>query len=136
MRITRRSPLAAPLLVLALAACSSDESTGPNPALIGDWNATSIIALGTDFIAGGMTLVATVNNDGTYALDITGDLMGACDPGPDCVVTGDYTATATQITFDPGSPDEATLNYSISGNNLTLSGNIGGIPVTFAFTRV
>ena len=136
MRITRRSLLAASFLAVALAACSSDESTGPDPALIGVWNATSINALGTDLIADGMTLVATVNNDGTYELDITGDLMGACTPGPDCVVTGDYSATATQITFDPGTPDATTLNYSISGNNLTLSGNIGGIPVTFAFTRV
>ena len=136
MRITRRSLFAASFLAVALAACSSDESTGPDPALIGDWNATSIVALGTDLIADGMTLVATVNNDGTYELDITGDLMGACDPGPDCVVTGDYTATATQITFDPGTVDQTVLNYSISGNNLTLSGNIGGIPVTFAFTRV
>ena len=135
MRVTRRSLFAGSFLAVALAACSSDESTGPNPALIGVWNATSINALGTDLIADGMTLVATVNDDGTYALDITGDLMGACDPGPDCVVTGDYTATATQITFDPGSVDETKLNYSISGNNLTLSGNIGGIGVTFEFTK-
>ena len=136
MRITRRSLFAASVLAVALAACSSDESTGPNPALIGVWYATSITALGTDLIADGMTLEATVNNDGTYALDITGDLMGACDPGPDCVVSGDYSATATQITFDPGTPDATTLNYSISGNVLTLNGNIGGIPVMFAFIRV
>jgi len=136
MRIARRSLIAASFLAAALAACSEDSPAGPDPALIGVWNATSINALGTDLIADGMTLVATVNNDGTYELDITGDLMGACDPGPDCVVTGDYSATATQITFDPGSVDETRLNYSISGNNLTLSGTIGGIPVVFAFTRV
>ncbi len=135
MRITRRSLFAAASLVVVLAACSEDKATGPDPALIGVWNATSINALGTDLIADGMTLTATVNNDGTYELDITGDLMGACDPGPDCVVTGDYTATATQITFDPGTVDQTVLSYSINGNNLTLSGNIGGIPVTFAFTR-
>jgi hypothetical protein len=136
MRIARRSLVAASFLVAVLAACSEDSPAGPDPALIGVWNATSILVPGTDLIADGMTLTATVNNDGTYELDITGDLMGACDPGPDCVVTGDYSATATQITFDPGSVDETTLNYSISGNNLTLGGNIGGIPVTFAFTRV
>ena len=32
--------------------------------------------------------------------------------------------------------DQTVLNYSISGNVLTLSGTIGGIPVTFAFVRV
>lgn len=131
----RRSLFGAAFLAAALAACSEDKATGPDPALIGTWNATSINALGTDLIADGMTLTATVNNDGTYALDITGDLMGACTPGPDCVVTGDYTATATQITFDPGTADQAVLNYSINGNNLTLTGTISGIPVTFAFTR-
>ncbi len=137
MHFRIRSLLAASLVVAALAACSSDKATGPDPALIGTWNATSFMALGQDLIQqGGMTLEATLTNANTYTLDVTGDLTGNCDPGPDCVVTGNYSATAAQITFDPGTVDAVTFNYSIAGSTMTLTGNIGGIPATITLQKV
>lgn len=134
MRHHLRFPFAALLVAAALAACSED-ATGPNPALIGSWNVTSFNALGQDFIANGMTMQVTFAAD-TYTLDVTGDLSGSCNPGPDCVVTGNYSATASQLTFDPGTVDAVTFNYSITGSNITLTGSIEGIPVTITGTKV
>lgn len=136
MHLRARSLLATSLLVAALAACSSDEATGPDPALIATWNCTSFSALGQDFIQQGMTLQATFTNADTYTLTVTGDLTGNCNPGPDCVVNGTYSATATQITFDPGTVDAVTFNYSIVGNTMTLTGNIEGIPATITLEKV
>jgi len=136
MQLRTRSLLAASLVVAALGACSSDEATGPNPALIATWNCTSFMALGQDFITQGMTLEATFTNANTYTLDVTGDLTGNCNPGPDCIVNGNYSATATQITFDPGTADAVTFNYSIAGSTMTLTGNISGIPATITLQQV
>jgi hypothetical protein len=127
-------------IAASITACGSDGDgnvgTGPNNALYDSWNATSFQALGTDFIADGMTLVITFNVAGTYTLDITNDLIGACDPDPDCTTGGDFTGSASQITLDPGSPDEVTFNYSIVGTTLTLTGSIEGNPVTITLERV
>lgn len=39
--------------------------------------------------------------------------------------TGQYSATGSRITFDPGL-SEFTLNYSISGDVLTMAGSVMG----------
>ncbi len=136
MRRIRHSALATAGIVALLAACSSDSGTSPaDPALIGTWNVTSFQALGQDFIAQGMTMIATFTNAGTYTLDVTNDLTGTCDPGPDCVAMGDYSATATQFTFDPGTVDAVTFSYTIVGTTLTFTGSISGVPVTVTATK-
>ena len=91
--------------------------------------------MGQDVIAQGMTLTITLTATGTYTLVVTADLIGSCDPGPNCTQTGAYTSTATTITVDPGTVDEVTLNYTIQGTTLTLTGSIDAIPVTIVFTK-
>jgi hypothetical protein len=123
----------------AFTACSSDDSNAPAPvpgsALRASWNVTSFATAADDFIAQGMVLVITFKSDGTYALTVTNDLVGICNPGPNCVEGGDYTATATTVTLDPGTVDEVVFDYTIAGTTLTMNGDIGGTPVTITATK-
>lgn len=125
-------------LTPGITACGSDGNGGttPNIALYAAWNVTSFVGLGTDFIADGMTMVVTIDAAGTYTAAVTNDLIGTCSPGPDCVTGGDFTATATRITLDPGSQNGVTFNYSIAGTAMTWTGNIDGNPVTITMERV
>lgn len=128
------------LLPGLLTGCSDDDSNGPAPApgaaLVASWNVTSYAIPAEDFIPQGMSLVITFNSNGTYGLVVTNDLIGICDPGPNCVDGGDYTATATIVTLDPGTADETTLNYVITGNSLTMNGDVGGLTVTVQATKI
>lgn len=117
-----------------LAAC--DDSTGPDDAtLVGVWSATSISALGTDFVANGMVLTVTLDDSGTYTFEVENDLIGVCDPDPDCSEDGTYTSTDTQITLDPGTEDEVTFNYTITGSTMTWGGSLGGVQANLTFTK-
>ncbi len=129
---------AAATLAPAVSGCGSDGKggTGPNVALYADWNVTSFQALGTDFIADGMTMAITFDAGGTYAVVVTNDLVGICDPDPNCITGGDFTATGTTVTLDPGSVDEVAFNYSIVGTTMTFTGSIGPDPVTITLERV
>lgn len=138
---SHRSPLiVAFALAAALApmgsACSSDGGNGPGDALIASWNATSFMVQGTDAIADGMSLVMTFESGGTYTLEFTNDQIGACNPGPDCTQTGTLEFTGSHFTLDAGTVDEVTLNYSIQGDTMTITGTIDAIPVTIVLTRV
>lgn len=128
------------LLAVALTACSSDDSNGPAPApgaaLHASWNVTSFATAADDFIAQGMVLVITYKSDGTYTLTVTNDLVGICNPGPNCVASGDYTATAATVTLDPGTVDEVVFDYAIVGTTLIMNGDIGGTPVTLTATKI
>lgn len=139
----RRRTISTAVVALALgwavAGCSSDEpSTAPgvNPAVVGTWNATSFLAGGTDFITQGMGLSFVLSANGTYSFNITNDQGGLCDPGmTDCTDTGNYTASGTQIVLDPGTTDTETLNYSISGTTMTITGNIDGTAITVVLNK-
>lgn len=140
MRFTRAMLVAqlcaTSILTPWITGCSDDDDgTGPNSPLVGSWNATSIVALGNDLIALGMDLTLTLSEAGDYTLDISGDLIGACEPNPSCTQTGAYTNTETEITLDPGTAEEVTLSYVIQGTTLTLTGAINGTPVAFTFAR-
>ena len=124
---------------LPVLACTDDgTSTGPAPgaALVGTWEATSFSTDTEDFIAQGMTLRITLNADKTYEIEFTNDLVGACTPGPDCINTGDYGATVSTLTIDPGTADQTVFVYNIKGAELTLTGQIGGIDVTIVLDQV
>ncbi len=124
---------------LALPGCSEDNNpAGPAPgaALVGSWDATSFVAGADDFIAMGMTLQITLNADKTYEIEFTNDLVGACNPGPDCLDSGDYASTVSTLTIDPGTPDQTVFVYAIAGNELTLTGQIDGIDVTIVLVRI
>ncbi len=149
MLALHRRTIPAAVLTLALgwgiAGCSSDEggtSPGVNPAVIGTWNATSFVAQGTDFITQGMGFSIVFNSNGTYSFNITNDPAGApwepfCDGGaPDCSYTGSFTATGSQIVLNPGTIDQETLNYSISGTTMTFTASIELTPITVVLDRI
>ena len=129
------------LLVVGLAggitAACDDDSTGPDEdAIIGTWVATSSLALGTDFIADGMSLTMTFEDGGTFSLSVENSQAGICDEDfTDCVESGSFTYTDTTLTLDPSTADETVFGYSIAGNTLTLSGMIDIVPVTLTATR-
>jgi hypothetical protein len=136
---TRRS-FSFPLLfaflagVLILSGCSDDPVTDP---LVGLWNVTSFSALGSDFIADGMSLHVLLTAADTYTLDVIGDLVGICgESETDCSSTGAYTSTTAQITLDPDTEDVTTFDYTIQGSTMTWTGDIDGNPVTIAMSRV
>lgn len=124
-------------LGVGIAGCSDDEdATGPgaiNPAVLGNWDATSFVAGGTDFIGQGMTFSFFFGSDGAYSFSVTGDLAGICDTGTSCSDVGDFTASATQIVLDPGTIDETFINYSISGTVMTTTLDLDGTSATIVF---
>ena len=132
-------PLAVALATLA-GGCSDDPPAPLPSLLVGTWDATSISAFGQDLIAQGMTLSVTFASNGNFTIEVTGDLTGQCDPGPDCTLTGTYTSTPTTVTVDPNTDptaaDQLTFNYFIQGVTLMLTGSIQGIPVSITATKV
>jgi len=122
-----------------LATIVFDNTTPPSPpppAVVGTWNATSFDAGGTELIALGMSFSFNFGSNGAYTITITNDQGGLCDVGTDCVETGPYTATDTQIVLDPGTVDEAILNYSISGTTMTVNADIDGTLITVVLNKV
>ena len=144
MLALHRRTIPAAVLTLALgwgiAGCSSEEggtSPGVNPAVVGTWNATSLVVQGSDLIAQGMSLSLVFNSNGTYSFNITNDQAGLCDPGvADCFDSGSFTATGSQIVLDPGTIDQETLNYSISGTTMTLTATLDLTPITVVLDRI
>lgn len=65
------------------------DNTAPGAALVASWNATSFTGQGQDYIAQGMALTVRFTDAGTYSVAFTNDLVGACNPGPDCTNNGD-----------------------------------------------
>ena len=73
-----------------------------------------------------MGFVITFIDESEHFFTITNDVAGFCDTGTSCTDDGEFSATATSVTFDPGTPDAVTLSYAVSGNTLTLSGTFYG----------
>jgi hypothetical protein len=138
MPILRRfwSPAFALIAASILAVSACDSGNGPSNPLIGSWDATSFTAQGTDFIANGMSLVLTFEKGGTYTVAFTNDLIGACNPGPDCSDGGDFVRTGNQVTLDPGTVDETIFTYAIQGSTLTLTGDINGTATTIVLDKI
>ncbi len=136
------APIRALTQFVAIAAAASvlsgcDDSTSPRASgLVGTWKAESVTALATDFIAAGMALSATLTDGGGYTLNVANDASGFfCETGTDCIPSGTYTHTDTQITFDPGEATALTFTYSIQGSTMLFSGVIGGATASLTFTR-
>jgi len=135
----RSSVLFAGLAATALiAGCGDDGPTGNSPAspLVGTWIARNLETPNGDAIVdGGMSLVATIGDAGTYSFNITNDQVGLCNPGPDCDISGSITNTDNTVTIDFGDTD-ATVTYSITGDTMTWLGNIDGEQVAIIFNRL
>ncbi len=131
-------------LIVALAivavtpGCDDDngELTGPAAELVGSWTATSFVVGGIDLVAGGLSVTFNLADDGTYSSTVSGDAVGVfCDQAANCTESGNFEATSSSITFDPGTEDEITLSYSIDGDTLTVSGTSDGETISATFQR-
>ena len=137
----RSFALMAQLSVAALvgfAACDDDDDDtglGPTLPIVGTWSATSLVANGEDLVAGGMTLNATFDDSGVYVFHIVGDLLGLCGGESECNVTGNWTGTESTITINPGE-DPTTISYVTTGETLTLTGSLEGVPATIVFEKL
>lgn len=125
--------------LLLTAGCGDDDPTGTgssNP-LVGTWNATSFVVGGFDLIDAGATFSLTLAAGGTESSTITGDTsMFFCETTVDCTDSGTWTSTSTTLTFDPGTVDEFTVTYTISGSTLNFSGTIESTLLSGTFTKV
>jgi len=125
-------------LASAVAGCSDSETStapGVNAAVVGTWNATSFVVMGNDLIPPlGVSFVFNAN--GTFALNFTNDQGDFCDPMEvNCGETGNYTSTSTTITLDPGTADETTLSYSISGSTMTINATVDGEAIVVVLNK-
>jgi len=112
--------------------------TNPTPAspLVGTWNATSWTNSTGDQIANGMGFNAVIAQNGTVTLNMTGDLTGLCNPGPNCTRTGTWTSNGSTLTIS-SDPDVLSLNWSMNNdqNQMTWTGNLGGEATTIVFNK-
>ena len=132
---TRRMAAAFAIASIApmVVGCGDDNIVDPDLALLGSWNATVLLVDGEDLIDGGMTLSFTFNANGEYSYSVTGDLLEFCEAVAACSDGGDFTATGTQFTLDPGTLDEVLLSYSVTGSTLTVTGTVDGFVLDWTF---
>lgn len=124
------------VLVPVLSSCGDDSTEPEDTTLVGTWEAQSFTALGTDFIADGMGLTVTLEDGGMYTFEVSNDQIGICsDQSLDCSEGGQYMYTDTELTIDPGTPDEVTFGYTIQGSTMTWNGSIDSVPATVVFTK-
>lgn len=113
-------------LVLALAACGDDDSTGPNSDLIGAWTATEVELVSVadpqvseELIGQGGALEVELNANATFAMTITfpgeapEDITGTWSASQD-VLTVQFTQSGFPITWQ--------FDYVLAAGELTLTG--------------
>jgi hypothetical protein len=129
--------LCAAALVSAAAGCEDDDDdTDPTPVspLVGTWDATSLTTPTGNALDNGMSLTTVIGSTGTIALNVTGDQLGLCDPGPDCTVTGTWTNVGNTLTITSGT-DVITLTWTMAGEEMTWTGTIEGVATTVVFDK-
>ncbi len=147
MRVRHANRLVALFVALAFvpltAGCGGDdgEPTGGNgqaDPLLGTWTATSFVVDGLDIIPGGTSISFSLISGGSYTLSVTNDNQTTflCGGSFNCSDSGDFTSTSSTIVFDPGTVDEFSLNYTLSGTTLTVSGSVEGQSVSGTFQKV
>jgi hypothetical protein len=140
MRIPRNAylvGLCAVLMMPLAAGCSDDLEPTPPPdsPVTGTWLATSIVTPTGDAVVDGMSIVATMNDAGTFSLNIAGDVLGICDTGPDCNITGTWTTTETTVTLEFTGQD-TTITYGADAGTMTWGGTFNGEDVFITFNRI
>lgn len=114
----------------------------PVPELIGTWVSTHLSGPdGEEISEGGATttLAFTFEANGSYSYASTfspPDMF--CDPDVSCVGQGSYVADGDldALEFDPGDPDGLTMQLSVMGDQLTLSGDFDGGINDWTFSRL
>lgn len=135
VRALLTSLCAAAVMSVAASCDDDDDDTNPTPnPLVGTWDATSLMLPTGDAIQGGMALNIVIGSTGTIALNVTGDMLGLCNPGPDCTLSGSWTSTANTITITSGT-DVITLNYTLVGEEMTWTGTIEGVATTVVLDK-
>lgn len=129
-------------VLLTAVSCGDDDSPTappppPNSSILGSWSATSVVVDGVDQVPNGLQLDLFFEAEPHYDIFATNDNLGViCEGGATtCQASGEFSLTANQITFDPGEPDELTLSYTVSGDQLTLNGTIDGSSIVGTFSR-
>lgn len=140
MRIRRKAYLVGLCAVLTMplaAGCSDDLEPTPPPSspVTGTWLATTIETPTGDATVDGMSIVANMNDAGTFSLNIAGDVLGLCDPGPDCSIVGTWTTTSTTVTLE-FTGQEQTVTYGADGGTMTWTGSFNGENVVITFNRL
>lgn len=136
-----RALLTLVLIAITPVACSDDDDDPNGPPdtdpLVGTWNATSLLADGTELLGGGLAFSISFDEDGTYTTQVSGDVLGVfCEPPQTaCGDSGDYTNTSTTLTLDGGTADETVVSYVIAGDVLTLTGDLDGTAAVLVFSR-
>jgi len=130
-----RNTLVVGFFLAAVIACGDDSTSPAGNTIVGIWDAATFSALGTDLIADGMSLTVSINGSGNYTFAFTNDLVGACDPGPNCTQAGTYEVTGNNVTFDPTNGDSFDFDFSFqqSGSKMTWTGLIDGNAATITF---
>ena len=127
-----------PMLLFALACGSDPADPDIDEAFVGNWFATSFVIDGEELVtpAGGLSVSFGFFSDGSYQFIVGGDEnFYFCNVTPSCVDDGDFSFTGSVITLDPGTVDELGLQYSVSADTLTVSGNLDGVPFSAVFER-
>lgn len=120
-----------------LAACGDGGPTSLDDLpqdLVVTWFATSLSVAGDELLDDGTRLQLTFTATGTYEFNATKDIRAfVCDDGVfDCIVSGEFDASTTEVIFDPG-PDEARLSASLIDSVLRLTGSADGQSLDLTF---
>lgn len=130
--------IALPLFVFALACGDDPADVNIDEAFIGNWNSTNFVVDGEELITATSSFFVSFGffSDGSYQVLTSGDEnLFLCDVTPSCVNDGDFAFTGSVITLDPGTVDEFALQYSVTVNTLSVSGNFDGVPFSATFVR-
>lgn len=138
---TRRSFTPILLAVAALVVgpgCESSTDPEIDEVFVGDWISTSFTLGGVEQMVPGASFYISMGlyDDMSYQFIVGGDDSGLlCDGPPSCQEQGDYEYTASRITMDPGTADAFSMQYSVSGNVMTLSGSLDGTSFSGSLER-
>ena len=106
---------------------------------VGSWTATSIIRDGVEILVEtDLSLNLTFRSDLTFSESVSGDTGHLfCDDATDCTDDGTYVFTSTLLSICDPQCDEVILEYTISGNTLTVVfEDEDGVMFTFTLVRV
>jgi hypothetical protein len=114
-------------LLVTLVACGEDGTDIQlDEDFVGNWGLTSFVLDGVELVTPESDFYVSLGlfEDSSYQLIVGGDVTHViCLDTTSCVESGDFSYTGTIFTLDPGEASQILLEYSVSGDVLTLSGD-------------